>query len=413
MNPLLVSGFGTSINVNKRKLTIENKPNKQYLEFYPHQIKHDSIIIDGHTGNITFEAIRWMMKHDINLTILNWNGNLLGVTLPPEPKIGKVRINQYRKYLDIKARFNIAQKLVNLKIDSSINLINELSNYHAEINQTLFNKLVKEQKADFDIKPLSITNSDIGKLINKLMVYEGRIANIYWDQLIQLFAKLYPEFNFQGRKNKSYSWNMNASDEINALLNYGYAILESEIRKGINSVGLDPAIGFLHELAPSKTPLVYDIQELFRWIIDLSIIQLLEERKLKKSDFIVTENYHIRLKENTAKNLIEKIQINFNRFTPYKGKNYSYQTILFDNVQRIANHISDKGGELILDIPLINIARNDSIVLRQRILNMTPEERKELGINKSTLWYQKKNMEIGKSSKIYQKVISKLNRKPS
>lgn len=45
---------------------------------------------------------------------------------------------------------------------------------------------------------------------------------------------------------------MNASDEINALLNYGYAILESEIRRDINAVGLDPTIGFLHELAQSK-----------------------------------------------------------------------------------------------------------------------------------------------------------------
>lgn len=39
---------------------------------------------------------------------------------------------------------------------------------------------------------------------------------------------------------------MNASDEINALLNYGYAILESVTRKNINVVGLDQSVGFLH-----------------------------------------------------------------------------------------------------------------------------------------------------------------------
>jgi len=70
------------------------------------------------------------------------------------------------------------------------------------------------------------------------------------------------------------------------LLNYGYAILESEIRKAINSVGLDYSIGFLHEINQSKTPLVYDIQELFRWIIDISVIQLLEEKKIKKPGFM-------------------------------------------------------------------------------------------------------------------------------
>ena len=77
MNPLLVTGFGTSIFVEKRKLALYNKIDNQKLEFYPHKINHDGIIIDGHTGNITFESLRWLMKHNINLTLLNWNGQLL------------------------------------------------------------------------------------------------------------------------------------------------------------------------------------------------------------------------------------------------------------------------------------------------------------------------------------------------
>jgi CRISP-associated protein Cas1 len=39
----------------------------------------------------------------------------------------------------------------------------------------------------------------------------------------------------------------------------------------------------------AKTPLVYDIQELFRWIVDLSVLQMHEGKKLKKSDLIVKE----------------------------------------------------------------------------------------------------------------------------
>ena len=67
------------------------------------------------------------------------------------------------------------------------------------------------------------------------------------------------------------------------------------IRETTNSIGLDNPIGYLHGIAPPKHPLVYDLQELFRYVIDYSVIELLET-KLKKSDFIVTENYHIRLK---------------------------------------------------------------------------------------------------------------------
>jgi len=240
------------------------------------------------------------------------------------------------------------------------------------------------------------------------MTYEGRIAGTYHDHLVKIFNHLYPEFNFTGRKNKSNSRNYNASDEINALLNYGYAILESEIRKSINLVGLDYSVGFLHEINRSRTPLVYDIQELFRWIIDISIIRLLEEKKIKKSDFIITENYHTRLGEDVAKSLIEKINSNFNAKHNYKnGKNYSYQIILQDNLQQLSNFIVDKKKEYDFVIPKMELNRNDNVELREKILNMTPEERKQLGINKSTLWCIKKNLYDGKSSKIYKKIFYK------
>jgi len=49
---------------------IENRLKKERIEFYPHHIDHDSVLIDGHSGKVTFEATRWLMKHDIPLTIL-------------------------------------------------------------------------------------------------------------------------------------------------------------------------------------------------------------------------------------------------------------------------------------------------------------------------------------------------------
>jgi len=404
MNPLLLCGFGISISVDRRKLIIYDKVKKEGLEFYPHQINHDSIIIDGHTGSITFEAIRWLMKHDINLTILNWNGNLLGITLPNEPKAGKLKIAQYRAYLDSGMRYKIASGIVRQKIVHTFNLLEELSLYYSEIDLKAAEQLFATEEHNY----LSVHSARAGPTINDLMMYEGRIAAYYWDALTRVFGKLYPEFHFKGRKNKSYSWNMNASDEVNALLNYGYAVLESEVRKNINAVGLDPTIGFLHELAGSKTPLIYDIQELFRWLIDLSVIELLEERRLKKSDFIVTENFHTRLRANTAKMLIEKISLNFNRKASYRGRNCSYQSILFYNIQQLANHVSDKKKELLFAIPEIKIERRDILPIRTKILTMSPAERKKLGISKSGLWYQKKNLSQGKRVRIYNKVLTKI-----
>ena len=74
--------------------------------------------------------------------------------------------------------------------------------------------------------------------------------------------------------------------------------------------------------------MVYDLQELFRYVIDYPVIELFET-KIKKSDFITTENYHIRLKPNTAKLLIEKIKNNFNQRYEFKNKQYALENIIF------------------------------------------------------------------------------------
>lgn len=414
MNPLLLSGYGISINVDKRKLIINNKTKNEKLEFYPHKIDYDSIVIDGHYGNVSFEALRWISKHDIVLTLLNWNGKLLSVTLPETPKTGKLRIYQYQKYLDDNFRFKIANNIINNKIEQSLNLLKELSRFYNVINIINFKKTINDEEQHYNnslkhYKEYNELDKNNIKFIKNLMTHEGRIATLYWSELEKIFKILKPEFNYNGRKNKSLSRNYNASDEINALLNYGYSILESEIRKAINSVGLDPSIGFLHEITQSRTPLVYDIQELFRWIVDLSVIQVLEQNSLKKSDFIITENYHTRLKENTASLLIDAVRFNFALKVLYKsGKNYLYSVILEDNIQQLANHILGKTKTFDFDIPSIQIQRNDILQLREKLESITPEERKNLGINKSTLWYMKKNLRNNKSFKIYDKILTKI-----
>ncbi|MDE2588664.1 MAG: CRISPR-associated endonuclease Cas1, partial [Patescibacteria group bacterium] len=308
-------------------------------------------------------------------------------------------IKQYQKYLDNEFRFKIAIEIVNSKITSSLNLIKELSRFYNVLNFNKFNKQFNNEFNNLNFKDQTGTISD---KLKKLMNFEGRIAQIYLDQFKKLVTELAPDFKFVGRMNKSNSWNANASDEINALLNYGYAILESEVKKSLNSIGLDPTIGLLHELAYAKTPLVYDFQELFRWIVDYSVIQLLDSKpKLKKSDFIVTENYNIRLKESTAKALILKIKNNFNLKAPFKGKNYTYENVLFYKIQDYANLIADKSDKIDFKIPEFKIKNEDTLDFKGKILKMTPDERKRLGINKSTLWYMKKNIQEGKRVKFW------------
>ena len=54
-------------------------------------------------------------------------------------------------------------------------------------------------------------------------------------------------------------------------------------------------------------------------------------------------------------------------------------------------------------------SRNYNVQLKEKILSMTPDEQKRLGINKSTLWHVQKNITDGKTKKIYDKKMYKLN----
>ena len=253
-------------------------------------------------------------------------------------------------------------------MNSSVSLIKELSRFY-DIDMDSINK--ERQRADY--------NS-----LNTLMMYEGRIASAYWSELSKIFNSLAEDFNFQSRKNLSYSWNMNASDPVNALLNYGYVILESMVRADINSIGLEQSIGFLHEIAPSKHPLVYDLQELYRFVVDYSVIQVLKSG-LKKSDFNTTENYQSRLRPDTAKTLIEKIKENFNQRYLFDRKHHTLENIMFENVRELSKYISGKIKTLNFNILDIVIQRNDTTQVRGGIMSVDSEKRKELKINRSTL----------------------------
>ena len=68
----------------------------------------------------------------------------------------------------------------------------------------------------------------------------------------------------------------------------------------------------------------------------------------------------------------------------------------------------EKKEEFEFIIPKMKIERNDNLKLKRKILNMTVEERKQLGINKSTLWHIKKNLAEGKKTEIYEKVLSRI-----
>jgi CRISPR-associated protein Cas1 len=180
---------------------------------------------------------------------------------------------------------------------------------------------------------------------------------------------------------------MNASDPVNVLLNYGYAILESQCRKALNSVGVEPTIGFLHEARQTKYPLVYDLQEPYRWLVDMTVISCLESGRFGGKDFYRMDNYVLRLRSETVKKFIDALRIKFISPVRCARKLYSWDTVIRLKAQELANYIVGKKTDLSFDQPKPVLERGDSGAIRSRILSMTTTEARRRGIRKNTLWY--------------------------
>lgn len=81
--------------------------------------------------------------------------------------------------------------------------------------------------------------------------------------------------------------NRNARHPVNALLNYAYAVLESQVRIAVAEVGLDPAIGYLHVHRPGRDSLIYDLMEPYRPQIDCDVLAFVRSQTFTPRDFVI------------------------------------------------------------------------------------------------------------------------------
>jgi len=82
---------------------------------------------------------------------------------------------------------------------------------------------------------------------------------------------------------------------------------------------------------------------------------------------------------------------------------------MFENIMELSKYITGNIKSLEFSISDILIKRNDNSQIRDKIMSIDPEKRKELNINRSTLWYQQKKIKEGKSIIAYNKLGVRLN----
>lgn len=114
---------------------------------------------------------------------------------------------------------------------------------------------------------------------------EGEAGHVYFSVFDNLVRGEKPFFAFNGRSRRP------PLDAINALLSFVYALLTSDVRAALESVGLDPAVGFLHTDRPGRPSLALDLMEEFRpFFADRLVLSLVNRRQLLAKDFRILDN---------------------------------------------------------------------------------------------------------------------------
>jgi CRISPR-associated protein Cas1 len=394
MRPLLLSGYGTSLRVSGHVLEVSNEGEGRHETFAAHQLPFDSVMVEGNSGTISFEAARFLAVHDIPVVFLRWDGSVFSTLLPRGPVAGELKLAQFASHNDSRRRVEIARAILEVKLAESVDLLRFLSRFYP-CN-------AKPVEAEASKGPTE------GSVVG-LMGWEGRTAVAYWAEFSKVMNRLWPEARFVTRKGKGKSWAQSATDPVNALLNFGYSLLEARVRQAVNSVGLEPSVGFLHETAASKLPLVYDLQEPFRWLVDLSVVEIVAGRQLDRTkDFITTENFHVRLRPRAIGLFSERLSENFNRAVPFRGQRRTFDAICFETVRNLARYLLGQSKRLDLGFPFGAFDGALDTESTETITSLTYADARRLGISKAGLFYMKRRAAQGKPLRLYAKVARKV-----
>jgi CRISPR-associated protein Cas1 len=395
MRPLVLSDYGTSLRVSGHVLEVTSGTEGQRETFAAHQLPFDSVVIEGNSGTISFEAARFLAVHNIPVTFLRWDGSVLSTLLPRGPVAGELKLAQFASHNDPRRRVEIARAILEVKLSKSVDLLRFLSRFYP---------------CDPTAVEAELKRGPTVETIPDLMGWEGRTAVAYWVEFAKIVHRLWPEGGFVTRKGKGKSWAQSATDPVNALLNFGYSLLEGRARHAVNSIGLEPSVGWLHETAASKLPVVYDLQETFRWLVDLSVVETIAGRQLdRKGDFITTENYHVRLRPRAIGLLSERLSQNFNRAVPFGGHRRTFDAILFETARKLARHLLGQTNRLTLDFSFGAFDGGLDSEAAETISALSYAEARKLGISKAGLFDMKRRAAEGRPLRLYGKVARRLS----
>ena len=128
---------------------------------------------------------------------------------------------------------------------------------------------------------------------------EGVNANCYFGVFDGLILQNHEVFAFDTREKRP------PTDPTNALLSFSYAILANECASALESVGLDPYVGFMHTDRSGRNSLALDLMEEFSAVLcDRFVLSLINRRQIGEGDFLYKENGAVLLGDEGRKTFL-------------------------------------------------------------------------------------------------------------
>jgi CRISPR-associated endonuclease Cas1 len=284
---LTLSGYGLSVTVERGHLLVKDGIGAERRQGRLHRAtcKLKRLVVLGHTGCVTLEALRWL--HDLGAAYVQIDRD--GTVLHASAALGR-DVPQLRRAQAMAPWTGvgsaIACELLTSKLQGQAAVAATVS---AEAADTI-SRLAAELRAN--------------QSPETLRAIESQAAAVYWQSLAAVpvrfarrdEAKVPEHWRTVGSRMSPLSGSPRlAATPAHALLNYLYALLEVETRVACLTVGLDPGLGVLHADQRNRDSLACDVMEAARPQVDRWLLELLARRTLAARDFFETRTGQCRV----------------------------------------------------------------------------------------------------------------------
>lgn len=170
----------------------------------------------------------------------------------------------------------------------------------------------------------------------QLRGYEGEAASVYFGVFDQLILQQKKDFKFDGRNRRP------PLDNVNAMLSFFYTLLTNMCASALESVGLDPYVGFMHTDRPGRVSLALDMMEELRPVlVDRFVLTMINKKMVSKKDFSVKEDGAVLISDKCRKQLLTEWQNKKKDVIthPYLGDKVEWGMIPFAQAMLLARYL--------------------------------------------------------------------------